>query len=147
MLERLPITPHLITIDKPMMETYSHRHRTASPHIDHNLSEYRQRNILACILRKLELQSREAIPRVHTYNKRILLGIGSVCVSLAPHRGRNDPLRFGNELLQRILIGNDNRCKGVILTRNRRIEPDPIIEPDLSIDLPVPQCLNGIDCP
>lgn len=55
MLERLPITPHLITIDKPMMETYSHRHRTASLHIDHYLSEYRQRDILACILRKLEL--------------------------------------------------------------------------------------------
>ena len=55
MLERLPITPHLITIDKPMMETYSHRHRTASLHIDHYLPEYRQRDILACILRKLEL--------------------------------------------------------------------------------------------
>lgn len=147
MLERLPITPHLITIDKPMMETYSHRHRTASLHIDHYLSEYRQRDILACILRKLELQSREAIPRVHTYNKRILLGIGSVRISLAPQHSRNDPSRFSDKLLQRILIGNDNRCKGVILTRNRRIEPDPIIEPDLSIDLPVPQCLNGIDCP
>ena len=55
MLERLPITPHLITIDKPMMETYSLSIRTASLHIDHYLSEYLQSDILAFILRKLEL--------------------------------------------------------------------------------------------